>query len=66
MNFFKWLTLKLNIVALEMRKAELELQVVKLDAKVEARNLLATEWGMIHTDHKEIITALLDAIKHKA
>lgn len=70
---FTWLKVKLRIselqaelATLESNKAEILLNIAKLDAAFEERNKLFEAWNTIHADHKETITALLAAIQNKA
>ena len=62
---FHWLQTKLDIAGLEKRKADLVAELAKLEARFTERGLLAEEWTKIHTDHKETIAALLEALKGK-
>jgi hypothetical protein len=52
-----------QIAALEVRKAEVLLDIAKLAAQYEERNALFSEWQKIHQEHKDMISALLAAIQ---
>lgn len=62
---YRWFKLKLDIARLKVEKHTLEISCTRLAAQWEERDRLFKEWSAMHTEHKEIISALLDAIRGK-
>lgn len=59
----KKFALQQSVDYLNSKEQQLKFDLAKLEAQLEERNKLFSEWSKIHEEHKEIIANLLGALK---